>query len=92
MYHENTSVLLISPCALETFPLAAIITGFLGAGIISLIILAGFHGKSSDAVWRVMFGVGIAVSRTGQCSIVEAYQNATRRDEMAKRQTSIDGY
>lgn len=36
--------------------------GFVGAGIVALIVLACYHNKSSEGVWRICFGLGIVVS------------------------------
>lgn len=38
--------------------------GFVGAGIVALIVLACYHNKSSEGVWRICFGLGIVVSST----------------------------
>jgi MFS family permease len=43
----------------------AIDLGFVVAGVVVLIVLACYHQKTSDGVWRVCFGLGIIVS----CSI-----------------------
>lgn len=40
----------------------AIDLGFVGAGIVALIVLACYHQKPSEGVWRVCFGLGIVVS------------------------------
>lgn len=42
----------------------AIDLGFVGAGIVALIVLACYHNKSSEGVWRICFGLGIVVSIT----------------------------
>ena len=42
----------------------AIDLGFVGAGIVALIVLACYHNKSSVGVWRICFGLGIVVSIT----------------------------
>jgi MFS family permease len=36
--------------------------GFVGAGIVALIVLACYHQKSSEGVWRICFGLGVVVS------------------------------
>lgn len=36
--------------------------GFVGAGIVALIVLACYHSKSSEGVWRICFGLGMVVS------------------------------
>ncbi|KAH8647395.1 major facilitator superfamily domain-containing protein [Xylariales sp. PMI_506] len=38
---------------------AAIISGFVGSSIVSLIVLAAYNGKPSDGVWRISMGIGI---------------------------------
>lgn len=43
----------------------AIDLGFVVAGVVVLIVLACYHEKTSEGVWRVSFGLGIVVS----CSI-----------------------
>lgn len=40
----------------------AIISGFTGSAVISLIVIAAYHGKASDGIWRICFGIGIFVS------------------------------
>lgn len=40
----------------------AIDLGFVGAGIVALIVLACYHQKVSEGVWRICFGLGIVVS------------------------------
>jgi MFS family permease len=40
----------------------AIDLGFVGAGIVALIVLACYHQKISEGVWRICFGLGIVVS------------------------------
>lgn len=40
----------------------AIISGFTGSAIVSLIIIAAYNGKASDGIWRICFGIGIFVS------------------------------
>ena len=40
----------------------AIDLGFVGAGIVALIVLACYHQKTSEGVWRICFGLGIVVS------------------------------
>ena len=40
----------------------AIDLGFVGAGIFALIVLACYHNRSSEGVWRICFGLGIVVS------------------------------
>lgn len=42
----------------------AIDLGFVGAGIVALIVLACYHQKVSEGVWRICFGLGIVVSST----------------------------
>lgn len=39
----------------------AIDLGFVSAGIVALIVLACYHQKPSEGVWRVCFGLGIVV-------------------------------
>jgi MFS family permease len=41
---------------------AAIISGFVGSSIVSLIVLTAYGGEASDGVWRICFGIGIFVS------------------------------
>lgn len=41
---------------------AAIISGFVGSSITSLVVLTAYGGRASDGVWRVCFGIGIFVS------------------------------
>ncbi|CAI6335162.1 unnamed protein product [Periconia digitata] len=38
---------------------AAIISGFVGSSIVSLIVIAAYGGKPSDGIWRICFGIGI---------------------------------
>jgi MFS family permease len=40
----------------------AIISGFVGSSIVSLIVIAAYGGKASDGIWRICFGIGIFVS------------------------------
>ena len=40
----------------------AIDLGFVVAGIVALIVLACYHQKISEGVWRICFGLGIIVS------------------------------
>lgn len=40
----------------------AIDLGFVGAGIVALVVLACYHQKTSDGIWRICFGLGIVVS------------------------------
>ncbi|KAG4438161.1 hypothetical protein IFR05_006372 [Cadophora sp. M221] len=35
--------------------------GFVGAGIVALIVLACYHNKSAEGVWRICFGLGIVL-------------------------------
>ncbi|KAK6004804.1 hypothetical protein QM012_008666 [Aureobasidium pullulans] len=42
----------------------AIILGFVSSSIVSLIVLAAYHGKASDGVWRICFGIGILLPLT----------------------------
>jgi hypothetical protein len=39
----------------------AIVSGFLGACIVSLIVVASHDNKAHEAIWRICFGIGIAV-------------------------------
>ena len=39
----------------------AIDLGFVGAGIIALIVLAAYHERTSAGVWRVCFGLGFVL-------------------------------
>lgn len=43
---------------------AAIISGFVGSSIVSLIVIAAYNGQASDGIWRICFGIGIFVSRS----------------------------
>jgi MFS family permease len=43
--------------------------GFVGAGIVALIVLACYHEKPSEGVWRVCFGLGIVVSSFNPISL-----------------------
>ena len=43
----------------------AIDAGFVFAGVVALIVLACYHQKISQGVWRVCFGLGIVVSTIG---------------------------
>ncbi|WAO92151.1 MFS domain-containing protein [Fusarium falciforme] len=38
---------------------AAIISGFVGSSIVSLIVIAAYKGEPSDGIWRICFGIGI---------------------------------
>lgn len=40
----------------------AIDLGFVVAGVVALIVLACYHQKTSEGVWRICFGLGIVVS------------------------------
>jgi hypothetical protein len=42
--------------------------GFVAAGLVALIVLACYHQQNSEGVWRIAFGLGIAVSH---CSTME---------------------
>ncbi|PVH75796.1 MFS general substrate transporter [Cadophora sp. DSE1049] len=35
--------------------------GFVGAGVVALIVLACYHERSSEGVWRICFGLGIVL-------------------------------
>jgi len=39
----------------------AIDLGFVVAGIVALIVLAAYHERTSDGVWRVCFGLGFVL-------------------------------
>lgn len=41
-----------------------VLQGFVVAGVVALIILACYHQKISDGVWRVAFGLGIVLPLT----------------------------
>jgi len=47
--------------------------GFVGAGIVALIVLACYHNKSTEGVWRICFGLGIVVSAPKLCVKSVAY-------------------
>ncbi|OLN96123.1 putative metabolite transport protein GIT1 [Colletotrichum chlorophyti] len=38
---------------------AAIISGFVGSSIVSLIVIAAYKGQAHDGIWRICFGIGI---------------------------------
>lgn len=40
---------------------AAIISGFVGSSIVSLVVIAAYGGRASDGIWRICFGIGIFV-------------------------------
>ena len=40
----------------------AIDLGFVFAGVVALIVLACYHERTSEGVWRICFGLGIVVS------------------------------
>jgi MFS family permease len=40
----------------------AIDLGFVVAGVVALIVLACYHNRTSEGVWRICFGLGIVVS------------------------------
>jgi MFS family permease len=40
----------------------AIVSGFVGSSIVSLIVIAAYGNKASEGIWRVCFGIGIFVS------------------------------
>lgn len=42
----------------------AIISGFVGSSIVALIVIAAYHGKASDGIWRICFGIGCVVRLT----------------------------
>ncbi|KAF8875689.1 major facilitator superfamily domain-containing protein [Mucidula mucida] len=37
----------------------AIVSGFVGSSIVSIIVIAAYHSKASDGIWRICFGIGI---------------------------------
>ncbi|KAJ4165650.1 hypothetical protein LMH87_007274 [Akanthomyces muscarius] len=37
---------------------AAIISGFVGSSIVSLVVIAAYGGRASDGIWRICFGIG----------------------------------
>jgi MFS family permease len=41
---------------------AAIISGFVGSSIVSLVVIKAYDGQPSDGIWRICFGIGIVVS------------------------------
>ncbi|KAL0569407.1 hypothetical protein V5O48_012561 [Marasmius crinis-equi] len=43
---------------------AAIVSGFVGSSIVSLIVIAAFNGQAKDAAWRICFGLGIFLPLT----------------------------
>ncbi|KAJ8090285.1 hypothetical protein PM082_018881 [Marasmius tenuissimus] len=43
---------------------AAIVAGFVGSSIVSLIVIAAFKGQAKDAVWRICFGIGVFLPLT----------------------------
>lgn len=45
----------------------AVDLGFVVAGVVVLIVLACYHQKTSEGVWRVCFGLGIVVSWSTYC-------------------------
>ncbi|KAK7039237.1 hypothetical protein VNI00_010142 [Paramarasmius palmivorus] len=42
----------------------AIISGFVGSSITAIIVIAAFHDRARDAVWRTCFGIGIILPLT----------------------------
>lgn len=41
---------------------AAIISGFVGSSIVSLVVIVAYGGRASDGIWRICFGIGTFVS------------------------------
>ncbi|KAF9001400.1 MFS general substrate transporter [Hymenopellis radicata] len=39
----------------------AIVSGFVGSSIVSIIVIAAYHSKASDGIWRICFGIGIVL-------------------------------
>lgn len=39
----------------------AIIAGFVASSIVSVVLLAAYHSKPSDGIWRIAYGIGIIV-------------------------------
>ena len=42
----------------------AIVSGFTASSIVSLIVIAAYHNKASDEIWRICFGIGIVMPLT----------------------------
>ncbi|KAK9313982.1 major facilitator superfamily domain-containing protein [Lipomyces starkeyi] len=42
----------------------AIVSGFVGSSIVSLIVIAAYGNKASEGIWRVCFGIGIFLPLT----------------------------
>lgn len=49
----------------------AIISGFVGSSIVSLIVIAAYGGKANDGVWRICFAIGCVVSSPCEVDTVE---------------------
>lgn len=49
----------------------AIDFGFVVAGIVALIVLACYHNKSSEGVWRICFGLGIVVRDISESLVID---------------------
>ncbi|KZF21236.1 MFS general substrate transporter [Xylona heveae TC161] len=37
----------------------SIILGFVASSIVSIIVIAAYHGKANEGIWRICFGIGI---------------------------------
>jgi MFS family permease len=57
----------------------AIISGFVGSSIVSLIVIAAYGGKASDGVWRICFGIGCVVSSPCEVDTVKPLLTYTSR-------------
>ncbi|KAK4688669.1 hypothetical protein P7C73_g1427, partial [Tremellales sp. Uapishka_1] len=42
----------------------AIVSGFVASSIVSIILIAIYHNKASDGIWRIAFGIGIILPLT----------------------------
>ena len=51
----------------------AIISGFVGSSIVSLIVIAAYGGKASDGVWRICFGIGCVVSLSSSTETMRSF-------------------
>ena len=38
--------------------------GFVGAGVVAVIVLAAYNGKATEGVWRICFGLGLVLPIT----------------------------
>ncbi|KAK9384336.1 hypothetical protein V1515DRAFT_641283 [Lipomyces mesembrius] len=52
----------------------AIVSGFVGSSIVSLIVIAAYGNKASEGIWRVCFGIGIFTIFFVRMSLLDSNQ------------------